>query len=646
MSLNKRSNNEPSINDIRKPEKPRGLKDGWSRKSDLSSIHVPRSDRGLKMLAALGAVVVIVAILGGGYLFLLREEATKSTNSLFESLSSMVYGPFSPENSVQSVQSVGQSIAPSGYEVSLLNAIPLLKNVPVGFSDMQKFADVMIQTQASLAQLRSTGMDLFIGGGGSQLLSQLENIDADFKNISAVGDSLRNLAAEFNALTPDAANSYFSTGSDLQRETDALDSMIALLQQPSSHVLLLFENTNIERPGGGRITAYADATITNGSLTGITVNDINSLQAYDQKLMPPLQLQTVETSWKLRDSDWFFDFPTSAAKILSRVQNAESAEGVQEQYSGVIALSPQVIQDLVDVLGPIQLPDGGKVTAVNLDSEETNLGYIPFLNQLMSALQERAANFSGDEKSNLLAVASDWMSNRDVRLYFTDSKIESLVNTYDAGGQTYQTASGYVGDYLAVVHTDIGNGSLSKDSLSLRTTVETDGTIDNNLDITRVNNSDSLNQEYFQIIVPSGSQLISVIGNTHNTVTPSINYKHSGYLEDQDVSSTEATREVDPDSLAESYNIPGKAVFGFWLTLLPGITSTVSVTYDSPQIKLVNGENYQFVAERQPGENASLIYSIQAPQGWQWQQAKDSTYLYSSTDLPARTVLNLNLIKS
>ncbi len=638
-------NKGQNVTDIRKPERSHGFSGSRLSKTDFSNIHIPRSKRGIKIFSALVAVAVMALLLGGGYLLLLRNEAARSTNALFEGLSTMVYGPFAPSNPSQNAGE-NQGAVPPKYGFNFLGILPIFRDIPTGFADMQKFAGLLVQTQVSLTELRSTGLSLFLDGRGSQLLAQLSNLDTDLKGLSSTGDSIRNIASEFSALTPDAATNYFSTGADLQRETDALDSLIALLGQPNSHILVLFENTDIQRPGGGRISAYADATISNGSMIGFTVSDINSLQAYDQKVVPPMQLQTVETSWKLRDLDWFPDFPTSAAKIISRIEEAEQFQGSPQTYVGAIAVSPRVVQDMVNVLGPVQLANGKNVTAVNFNTEVTQLGYVNFLNQFLTAVEKRASDLSGDEKANMLGVASDWIANRDVRVYFSDPKLEGLVNQYDLGGQTYTTMSGYVGDYLSVVHTDIGGGSIIPDSLSLNSSIGTDGTVSNDLSITRRNQNPYVNQEYFQVMVPSGSKLVSVIGNTHNTITPLMNYKQSGYIEDPDIVNIEATREVDPDSLAESYSIPGHEVFGFWFSLPPGATGTVSVTYDSPQISLESGESYQFVIERQPGENANIIYSVQAPQGWQWQQANDPMYLYSSENLPGRTTLNINLVKN
>lgn len=640
MSRNRNTKkNKPSVTDIRKPDDDRSSVGWWVARTELSDIHMPSSDRGIRILSACVAALIVLIILIAGYFFFLRVQAMQSTNAIFQNLSDMIDRPFSSTNSTENLNIASSS----EYGLNILTAIPLLEDITSGFSDIDKFSEDMISTQAELDTLRSGGLNLFLTGNGSELLNQLNALDSNLKTLGTLGTSIRNLESQFNALNSGTAVSFFTTGTDLQRDTDGLDSLITLLQQPNSHVLILFENTSIERPGGGRIIAYADATIAGGSLSGFSVGNISSLQSYDQKIVPPLQLQTIETSWKLSDTDWFADFPTSASEILNRFENAEQAEGSPEQYSAVIAITPQVISNLVDILGPIQLLDGKSLTAVNLNSEINQLGEVGFLRQFLLALEGQAANFTSDQRANLAPIALDWISDRDVMVYFTDPKLEELINDYNAGGQIYPISSGYTGDYLAVTHTDIIGNSDSQDSLSLNSTIGSDGTIENDLDITRENQSDSLNQEYFQVIVPSGSKLISVIGNTHNTVSPPINYANSNYIEDPLVQKIESTRDIDPDSLAESYIVGNNTVFGFWLSLLPGVTQTVSVTYDSPQITLQNGENYQFVVERQPGEDASLIYSLQAPQGWSWQQANSSNYLYSSNALSGRTILNINL---
>ena len=79
----------------------------------------------------------------------------------------------------------------------------------------------------------------------------------------------------------------------------------------------------------------------------------------DAKIVPPKQLRSVTGGWGARDANWFFDFPVSAEKsnrLFGRVKNVQRKI---ISFDGAIAVNISVLKDLLEITGPIRLPEYG-----------------------------------------------------------------------------------------------------------------------------------------------------------------------------------------------------------------------------------------------------------------------------------------------
>ncbi len=105
------------------------------------------------------------------------------------------------------------------------------------------------------------------------------------------------------------------------------------------HYLVIVQNTGVARPTGGLITDYVLVEIDQGkiSMEGHDVNDLEDI--FLQKIIPPVPLQTIANKWFFHDTNWFFDFPTTAKKIVDLYQ----ATGAQPDLEGVIALNDSAL---------------------------------------------------------------------------------------------------------------------------------------------------------------------------------------------------------------------------------------------------------------------------------------------------------------
>ena len=193
-------------------------------------------------------------------------------------------------------------------------------------------------------------------GGGSKLLALIQSISADVATIRTATDTLGAAATRFRIPFP---FDTLTIGASLGNVGALMTRVLDVLSTPDpQHFLLLFQNPSEIRPSGGFLGSYADITIHGGNVTNIDVRDI-----YDpdgqlvMKTLAPRALQRISPRWEARDANWFFDFPTSAAKVLSFLEASKIYAERGTRFIGAIAVNVPIVQDLLATTGPIELPD-------------------------------------------------------------------------------------------------------------------------------------------------------------------------------------------------------------------------------------------------------------------------------------------------
>jgi len=235
--------------------------------------------------------------------------------------------------------------------------------------------------------------------------------------------------------------------------------------------LILFQNPSELRPTGGFLGSYGVITFENGGLKEFFVDDVYNLDGQLKDLIiPPVQLQHITPTWGMRDANWFIDFPTSAKKVLSFFKKEAGYE-----VDGVITLSPRIISGILEIVGPIEMPDYDVV----LDSKNflvTVQGEVEYgenrdqpktiivdLAPLLLVKLYSADSGKWLEVFNLI-VAS--LERKDILMYFRDLNLQSFALEKGFGGQVKSTDS----DYLMITFSNV-KGS------------KTDAVIDSSLEV-------------------------------------------------------------------------------------------------------------------------------------------------------------------
>lgn len=372
--------------------------------------------------------------------------------------------------------------------------------------------------------------------------------------------------------------------------------------------LILFQNSSELRPTGGFPGTYGVVSFKDGKLQDFKVDDVYNLDGQLQELIiPPVQLQHITPNWGMRDSSWFVDFPTSAKKIITFFKKESGYD-----IDGVITFSPQIVAKMLDIIGPIEMPEynltldsGNVLTALQEEVEYKGDRKQPkkiIMDLAPQILKKLYSAESGKwlEVFNILLFS---MEQKDILMYFRNLNLESFSVYKGFSGQVVDTDS----DYLMVTFTNVKGSktdSIIDSSLKMQTTVE-NGDVKHKISITRTHNGGSskygfYNKQsptYVRVLVPENAKFIGLTGNSRPDFKPLIDYANSDFKKDEDLAKFEEESYTDKATGVTTYKEAGKTEFGFWMIINPGETKIVNLEYTVPS----SGEGYQFYVQKQPG---------------------------------------------
>ncbi|MEA3272064.1 MAG: DUF4012 domain-containing protein [Patescibacteria group bacterium] len=423
--------------------------------------------------------------------------------------------------------------------------------------------------------------------------------------------------------------------------------------------LLIFQNNNEIRPTGGFIGSFAEVAIRDGEIIKTYFPGGGS---YDldggllARLIPPEPLQLIASRWHFRDSNWFPDFPSAAKKMMWFYE--KSGGGTVD---GVITINASFVENLLNFIGPIEMPEYEKVLSadnfideiqyaveIEYDKEENKPKQI--LADLMPILIEKLMNETKEDMFEMGNVLDDALHSKDIQFYFTKDEIEEKVLEFGWGGEIKQTT----GDYLAVINANIAGqktDAVIDEKIEQRTSIDKNGNIINSVIVTRTHNgikgdlfTGVRNVNYVRVYVPKGSTLLNVEGfampEAYFFDTPEV-----GCAPDKDVFELEQITMVELASNTKVTEEFGKTVFGNWTMVDPGESTTYSLTYRLPFAlsfekpsfleSLFNKDNVSisshnlFIQKQSGSNNTSFIHQIRLPENMEeaWNYSEEPTVL-------------------
>lgn len=430
---------------------------------------------------------------------------------------------------------------------------------------------------------------------------------------------------EINSLPENVQGQLLLIRDKLPEVIGALDSSVAwteifleiLGHQKAKKYLLVFQNNSEMRPTGGFIGSYGILNLDRGQIKNLFIDGIFNIdgQLYE-KVIPPRPIQKISTAWSTHDANWFADFPTSAKKITWFFEKTGGPT-----VDGVIAITPTVIEELLKITGPIEMPSYGvtlrtdnfvEVTQykIEVDYDKEQKEPKKILADFTPLLLERISKLSFKDLPKVLEVFNNALTQKHILLYFIDQELQAQIEAQGWAGKLEEAPR----DYLNVINTNIcgyKTDRMIKQEIQHQAEVQEDGSVIDTLTIIRHHQGgdqdydwwNQVNANYLRVYVPLGSKLISASGQTLQAYVPPIDYQAQGFQPDPDVSAQESSLVIDPASGTHIFKESSKTVFGNWIFTSPGETTAVVYKYKLP-FKLdleKEGQDFSILIQKQAG---------------------------------------------
>lgn len=457
-----------------------------------------------------------------------------------------------------------------------------------------------------------------------ELSSGIRNLSAAIRYLEASGSALAEtdfsfLPSQYGKKLSEVENVLHRLLPGLRRLVQLERVMLGLANAENRTYLLLFQNYRELRATGGFIGTYGVFDLDRGSIKDLKIETVYNPdgQLREQIAAPgPLQ-RTLTQRWAMRDSNWFFDFPTSARKAIDFFQMSSG-----RQVDAAVAFTPEVFVRLLAITGPVEMPEYGEtLTAENFTKVvqyQTSEAYDRVLNQpkkfladFAPRLLEKVSRLEADGWLDVVDALIRSLGGKDILLYSNDRQEQSLFESLNWAGRVRQEA----GDYLAVVHSNVGGGKTDQ-NIQQKISVEVDqlpnGNFRHRLEIEATHNPGDekefpVNVDFMRVYVPAGSELISAEGFDQEVYRPS---RADGAETDSDLALIDSTTMTHAGSGTLVYSESGRTVFANWLQLVPGASRKVTIEYQTPQsiVRGLNDESlYSLVLQKQPGSRPTIL---------------------------------------
>ena len=401
------------------------------------------------------------------------------------------------------------------------------------------------------------------------------------------------------------------TATNLMDELTPLAKLLPTLggYPNENNFLILLQNNDELRPSGGFIGVYGLATTKNGDIISLKTDDSYHLDmpAVDKwKKEPPTPIKKylkVE-NWYLRDANWVPDWFLAAQKINEIYTGESLAIGqTAPNFSGIIAINPDFISDLIRLVGPITI-QGETYTPENFqellqynvevaykDRNVSSWDRKNIINELLAELKSRLFNLPSNEWAHLLRTINQDISAKNIQMYFSDQNSEQLARELGASGELKRTDS----DYLMVVDANLAafkSDAVVKKKITYSVSQKNNNT-SASLSLNYRHEGDfnwrtTRYRSYTRIYAPFGSHFILSSGLDNNT--------------------SDFTTLDDP--------ILNKTIFGFFFTVEPGTEKEIVINYSLPEKinQQLSNNNYNLLVQKQSGRRTQELKVNVIPQ--------------------------------
>ncbi|MBI2443166.1 MAG: DUF4012 domain-containing protein [Candidatus Levybacteria bacterium] len=418
--------------------------------------------------------------------------------------------------------------------------------------------------------------------------------------------------------------------------SDTLPAMLGFGKQKT--YLLLFQNNNELRPGGGFIGSFAVVPVHNGKIGELRIQDVYDADGQLKgHVEPPFALKRYlgVSHWYLRDSNFSSDFPESAANAAFFL-NLETGK----RADGVIAVDTSFLTAVVKAVGPIRLPNTDVVVTdkniIELTQEKIEEEFFSgssqkkqFLQELYSGLLQKLTTENSQATGKLIQALETSLLQKHILIAFSDTKLQEplIFQGVSSTLQVPQKEEQHASDFFGVNEANLGANKVNM-FISRRFFYDVSVT---DLENVRVSVTETIENKstpdtkyggeyrvYVRLLLPEnvspGELLIDGVKQVIlSPLTDEAAYRRRG--------------EVAKDTLeVERIDEKGKSTYGFFIVVPAGSKKTITVSYVLHSTKSDPLGRYSLLFFKQPGtgpDPVRLSFSL----------SKDYSLLSSSVKL-------------
>lgn len=388
--------------------------------------------------------------------------------------------------------------------------------------------------------------------------------------------------------------------------------------------LVLLQNENELRPGGGFIGSYAILSFNGGKLTGFDVEDVYEADGQLKgHVEPPQPIRDYlkEGGWYMRDANWNADF-TVASKDIQWFFEKETGRKVD----GVIGVNLSVARAVLGAIGEVYVPDfKAKINKDNLYEQaefySENKSFAgstqksSFLGGLGKQLFEEIKTANTQKRLELVKAVLNQLTSSEIRLALNNQTSAKTVASLGWDGAVYRGKCALercFADYLYLVEANLG---VNKANYFLYRNIEqtvdvTTQSIARSIKINYENTAKSNNW-------PGGdyvNYLRAYIPDTANIVEVSVT----------DPAGVKTVLSGDQLKVA---NVSGKKELGMLVTVPIRSKRMVEIKYNN-QIDLTKGTKFSYLnyIQKQSGYgDTGMVTLMSIPDDWQVEQVEPMT---------------------
>lgn len=499
----------------------------------------------------------------------------------------------------------------------------------------------LVMDQNSLWKNKEAGK--LISQNKKELLLAQEKLDQARRSFAAISTN------EFPGFLAKPLRAAHSQLQQVLESTDLIVPAISLLPdflgyEKEKHYLLVFENNMELRPTGGFIGSYGLITVQDGQIKNIFTDDVYNLDKLSEgklkRLAPrPMAVYNNQTYWYMRDANWPASWPDSAKTVADFFAiERQNANLPAQKLDGVIAITPDFIANILEVVGPIE-SHGVVFRAENFawdlekfvenDFAGQNIPYEErkaIIGVLSNKLIEKMENTTSSDLVKLWLAFKKNIDQKNILVYMFDEQLQAYFSQRNWAGEIRPAT----GDYLMLIDSNFAalkTDSVMKRSIKRSLSLNTAGDLISRLEITYqhtgqfVRNFITRYRTYAKIYVPQGS-----------------------WFENGQVKEGDKAISLDMSKDLEYGTEYGKAYVAYFLVIEPGATKTIILNYKLPAYlkKQFEDGSYSLLVQKQPGTighllsiDLNLSQEISAYQADSWPSAYHKTSISWQSDLAA-----------